>query len=168
MRSWSLLRDACALRACKRLAAWLAIALCLLGTSLPLWAQGILRVQQALTAEGAGKVFPTGAAQKLVPLPDEWSKSRPGHAGPVWYRFNIRSASLQPPGELLAIYIEHVCSNLAVYVNGQLLHSAGRMDDPPTQNCNHPQLIGLPAAMLDPESSFIDIKVVGSPLARVG
>jgi hypothetical protein len=36
-----------------------------------------------------------------------------------------------------------------------------------TNNCNHPQLISLPSALLRPENNTLDIKVVGYPVAQV-
>ena len=41
------------------------------------------------------------------------------------------------------------------------------MDEPITQNCNHPQLVSLPAALIGPGLNTLDIKVVGYALQRV-
>jgi hypothetical protein len=38
--------------------------------------------------------------------------------------------------------------NLAVQLNGHLVHSGGRLQPPYTQDCGHPQLITLPPAAL--------------------
>ena len=60
-----------------------------------------------------------------------------------------------------------MCSNLEVYLNGQLVHSGGRMSEPVTRNCNHPQLVSLPAALLRAEGNMLDIKVAGYALQQV-
>jgi two-component system sensor histidine kinase UhpB len=120
---------------------------------------------QAVVSDSPG--FPTGVDAPLIELPDDWSVSRPSSSGPVWYRLNFSAPSLRERDDLLALYIERVCTNLEVYLNGQLLHSGGRMSDPLTQNCNHPQLVSLPAALLTPGLNTLDLKVVGHDLARV-
>ena len=123
-----------------------------------------LRIESALAAPGAGATFPQGVPAARVALPDEWARTRPGFGGTLWYR-----AAFEPPplqGELLALHIEQVCSNLEVYLNGELVHSGGRMTSPVTSNCNHPQLVTLPAALLRKGANLLDIKVAGP--ARAG
>ncbi len=119
------------------------------------------RIDTALTAAGGGSSFPETAPSAGVRLPDEWARTRRGFTGTVWYRVVFEPATPAQPGELLALYIEQVCSNLEVYLNGQLLHSGGRMSAPVTNNCNHPQLVALPAALLKPDDNRIDIKLAG-------
>ena len=125
----------------------------------------MVHAAQAVVSDSA--VFPTDRATTQVDLPDDWSRSRPGSAGPVWYRVSFSAPGLRESGDLLALYIEHVCTNLEVYLNGQLVHSGGRMSEPITQNCNQPQLVSLPAALIAPGLNALDLKVVGHPLARV-
>jgi len=120
---------------------------------------------QALVSDGPG--FPSNELAPTTDLPDDWSVSRPGSSGPVWYRLSFTAPGLREKGELLALYIEHVCTNLQVYLNGQLIHSGGQMSEPITQNCNHPQLVSLPAALIAPGLNALDLKVVGHPLAQV-
>ena len=132
------------------------------------FAQDTVRLTTALTAEGGGLSYPVTALQTPVPLPDDWAVTRPGRGGPVWYRFDLKSMPPLDPGDLTAVYIEHVCSNLAVYLNGQLLHSAGHADETPPQNCNHPQLVTLPSALLQRQGNVLDVKVIGARLATVG
>ncbi len=127
-----------------------------------------LRVNTALSAEGDGATFPTTGPALIVPLPDDWARTRPGSDGPVWYRVPFQAVGVRERGDLLALYVEHVCTNLEVYLNGQLVHSGGRMQSPLTHNCNHPQLVGLPAVLIAPGLNTLDIKVAGHALAEVG
>jgi signal transduction histidine kinase len=138
----------------------------LLGLTGPATAQ-ILRIHSALSAEGDTASFPVDAPTRTVALPDDWADSRPASAGPAWYRVAFVSNRVRERGDLLALYIEHVCTNLEVFVNGQLVHSGGRMAEPVTHNCNHPQLVSLPAALIQPGLNTLDIKVVGYPVAQV-
>lgn len=131
-------------------------------------AADVLRIEQALSAEGDSARFPGDAPQRTVALPDDWNASRPGHAGPVWYRVRFDAPIAQGSGEVLALYVERACSNLEVQINGQRLHAAGRMREPVSRNCHHAQLVTLPAALLRPGGNLLDIKVAGEPLERVG
>ena len=128
-----------------------------------------VRIESALSAEGDGDSFPVSAAVRVVGLPDDWASSRPASAGPVWYRINFLAN--EPKGragaDLLAVYVERVCTNLEVFVNGQLVLSGGRMTGMVTHNCNHPQLASLPAALIKPGLNTLDIKVAGVPMSHV-
>jgi signal transduction histidine kinase len=129
-----------------------------------------LVIDRALAVASDSGTFPSqlpaGTVLQEVLLPDDWALSRPGSPGPVWYRTGFQA---EGPGssELLALLIPRVCSNLEVWLNGQLVHSGGRMQPPVTHHCNHPQLVSLPAALLRPGANVLDIKVVGHPLQQV-
>ena len=132
-------------------------------------ASSSLRVlDTALRAHGAGARFPTAAPATTVSLPDEWAYTRGGQGGPAWYRVELPRVGSPDDEGLYALFIEHVCSNLEVYVNGERAHSGGRMNAPYTNNCNYPQLVSLPSAMLNRDRNTLDIKVVGHPLDEVG
>ncbi len=132
----------------------------------PSGAQSVL-IHAAQSAVADGASFPSDLPAPLIELPDEWARSRPGSSGPVWYRLRFTAPGPHDKDALLALFIERVCTNLEVYLNGQLLHSGGQMSEPITRNCNHPQLISLPVALIAPGLNALDLKVVGHPLARV-
>jgi signal transduction histidine kinase len=111
--------------------------------------------------------FPTDVAAQRVALPDDWSASRPGVGGPVWYRVGFDARGVEHSGELFGLYVERVCSTLEVQLNGRRIHLAGRLDGPVTRNCQYPQLVALPAALLNAGRNVLDIKVVGDPLQQV-
>jgi two-component system sensor histidine kinase UhpB len=146
------------------LLAWLALLA---------WAACIGRRQAAGHPLGAHRprrrhTLPTGVPVRPVALPDDWARTRPGFEGTLWYRAEIQLFGQLQPGDLMALYIEHVCSNLEVHLNGQLVHSGGRMVEPMTHNCNHPQLVALPSALIRPGNNAVDVKVSGHRLAEVG
>ena len=119
----------------------------------------------------ASPIAPGGtAAAPATPvrLPDEWANSRPGFGGPLWYRVQFQPLGELDSDDLTALFIERVCSSLDVYLNGQLVHSSGRMTEPLVNNCNHPQLVVLPSALMRTGSNTIDIKLAGYPLAEIG
>ena len=67
----------------------------------------------------------------------------------------------------MALYIEHVCSNVEVYLNGAARaqrrpHDASRS----RSNCNHPQLVGAAGGADRAGVNTLDIKVAGHPLER--
>ena len=149
---------------------WLALLLGLAAACAAAQARTLeVHAAQSFTADpGAPAADGDSPAGTLVTLPDEWARSRPGMAGPLWYRVEFSTPDELDREDLMALYIGHVCSNLDVYLNGQLVHSGGRMVEPVANNCNHPQLVSLPAALLRGETNVLDIKVAGYPLEEVG
>ena len=122
---------------------------------------------RALAAPSADGGFPAGEAGTAVALPDDWSQSRPDHDGSVWYRLGLRVAGQAPPNDLVALYIERACSNLQVRLNGIMVFSGGRMEEPLARNCNRPQLVPLPPSVLRVNDNVLDIRVQGHGLGRV-
>ena len=131
------------------------------------WAAS-MNLDRAISAEGNSVVFPVGTPSMEVTLPDDWARTRPQSRGPVWYRVAFAVERARPDDELRALYIEQVCTNFEVQLNGQAIFGGGRMQPPLTHHCNHPQLITLPPALLSAGRNVVDIKVAGHPLAEVG
>ena len=102
-----------------------------------------------------------------VSLPDDWSRTRPGYGGSVWYRTGFKLSGNVPVDDLVAVYVERACSNLQVHLNGALIFSGGRMLEPVTRNCSRPQMIALPPALLRAQDNVLDFRVQGHPLDRV-
>jgi signal transduction histidine kinase len=126
-----------------------------------------VEIDAAQAVESDAVRFPVAAAARAVALPDDWSRSRPGYGGPVWYRVRFNAPAPADPQRLLALAIERACTNVEVHLNGQLVHRSGRMTEPVTRHCEHPQLVPLPAALLAAGENTLDLKVVGAPLAQV-
>jgi signal transduction histidine kinase len=150
---------------------WRALlALCcgLLGLLPAPVAAQVLNFDRALSAVGAGPGFPTNAPSREVALPDDWTRSHPGQRGPVWYRVHFQPSAAAHPGGLLALYVPQACTNLEVYLNGQLVHSGGAMTEPLTNHCQHPQLVALPTALIATGANTLDLRVAGHALAETG
>lgn len=147
----------------------LALLLCLLGwASAAAETQHPLRFTWAYSLESPAARFPVDQPTRRVALPDDWAASRPGHAGPVWYRVTFDApGAAQDSDELLGVFIDRVCSGFEVFLNGQLLLRDGPMRESASRNCHHPQLVPLPGTLLRPKDNTLDLKVVGHPLERV-
>lgn len=126
-----------------------------------------VRFEWAFNVESPAPHFPDSKMPRLVALPDDWAVSRPGHAGPVWYRVNFDAPGAPEGGQLLALYIDRVCASFEVQLNGQVVHRDGSMSQPAARNCQRPQLISLPAALLHAKGNLLDVKVLGHPLEHV-
>jgi len=114
------------------------------------------------------------AAARSVALPDEWPDDRAGPAGVVWYRLTLDrpaagdgTAAMQADSALYGLYVERACSVLQVWLNGRLVHEGGQFDEPVTRNCHRPQLVPVPAALLQPGANVVDLRIKGYPLAAV-
>ncbi len=127
----------------------------------------VLNHRQALAVASDAPRFPADAAATVQPLPDDWSLSRPGFEGSVWYRVSFDAPPGANPEAVLALYVERVCTNLEVHLNGHHIYNGGRMDEPVTRNCYQPQLVPLPAALLLPQGNLLDLKVRGHALEHV-
>jgi signal transduction histidine kinase len=144
------------------------LCLLLLGAASPALQAQTLTITAALAAPGDTAAWPGDNGAQPVALPHDWATTHPGFGGSLWYRVTFTPPGNLAGGELLALYLDHVCSNYRVLLNGQEIASGGRMTPPLTHNCNHPQIVTLPGALLRAEASTLDIQVAGRPLAEVG
>jgi signal transduction histidine kinase len=123
-------------------------------------------IREALAVASDAPRFPAMGA-RVQPLPDDWSQSRPGFEGTVWYRVHFDAPDAGDAQAVLALYVERVCTNLEVHLNGRRIFSGGRMEEPVTRNCYHPQLVPLPEALLQARGNQLDLKVRGHALEHV-
>ena len=130
-------------------------------------APGVVVIDSALAVQNISTPTTITPVGQLVTLPDDWAQTRPRFEGSVWYRTTFDRPADADPNDLSALYIEQVCSNLEVYLNGQRIFSGGRMGEPVTRNCHYPQLISLPAALLRERANQLDLQVNGHALERV-
>ncbi len=117
---------------------------------------------QALAVDDDAAAFPATRRAVRLTLPDEWASSRPGYEGAVWYRVAFDAAPAATAG-LLALYVERVCNTFDVRLNGHLVHSGGRLEEPVPRECYQAQLVPLPPALLtgDGRNNLLDLRVRG-------
>jgi two-component system sensor histidine kinase UhpB len=127
----------------------------------------VVRLDKALSAVGDSPIAPGDFAALPVALPDRWALNHPDHGGVVWYRTAFKFAESVLPGDMLALYVDQACSNVQVLLNGHLIFSSGRMVEPVSRNCQRPQLISLPPALLNGPVNVVDLRMQGYPLGHV-
>ncbi|HSV36864.1 MAG TPA: ATP-binding protein [Ramlibacter sp.] len=134
---------------------WIVAGLVAIGSCLPAGA-AVLTLERAEAAVAGGDG--TALHWARVRLPHDWESDFPGHTGSLWYRvrFSIPSA----PG-LAGVYIQRGCTNVEVWLNGELVGSGGLMEPPVTRNCYYPQLFQLPRSLLREGDNELRIRVAG-------
>lgn len=151
---------------------WRLIALAALW---PLLAQAVVAQERVLVVRAAQAVAlpeasdappPLGAPARVVSLPDDWSRSRPGHDGATWYRVDFPAPPVSP-GELPVLYIPRACQSVEVFLNGSRIARGGRMTLPYARHCYESLVVALPAGLLMPHHNRLELQVVGHPLERV-
>ena len=125
-------------------------------------------IDRTVAVESDGERFPADAPAVPVLLPDRWEDSRPGYSGSVWYRTIVALGAGASAEQIYALYVQRACSNLQVRLNGFLVFSGGRMIEPVTRNCNRPQFVTLPTALLRQGENVLDLRLHGYALDRVG
>lgn len=129
-------------------------------------AESLALPQAVLAPPQSRAIGPDRGGWRVVALPDDWARTRPGHDGAVWYRIGFAPPPL-PPGELLSLLIPRSCQNIEVWLNGTRLQRDGRLAAPTTRNCYQPQLVVLPAGLLAEQDNLLEIQLAGHPLQRV-
>ncbi len=94
-----------------------------------------------------------------VALPNEWTAQWPGASRMAAYRFGFNGHG--DDGPLMGLYIERACSTLIVRLNGALVYQGGQMVEPVTRQCQQPQLVTLPAAMVRNGPNVLELIVRG-------
>ncbi|MDP9043625.1 MAG: ATP-binding protein [Pseudomonadota bacterium] len=154
----------CIARALRSLGLWLV-----LGFTLATHAAEppVIVVDKALAIQSQGETMSFTQGPMAVGLPDDWAQTRPRYEGSVLYRVGFDRPQGLDPRELVMLYIEKVCSNLEVYLNGQRIYSGGHMREPVARNCYYPQLVTLPSAQLQDHANLLELVVHGHALQRV-
>ena len=103
---------------------------------------------------------PDAAAWVAQTLPDNWSQTRRGIGGTVWYRFDIQVNDVNP---VYGVYLPRVSMNAAVFVNGLLIGSGGPFSEPVARNWNRPLYFLVPPGVLKQGHNRIHVRVRGYP-----
>jgi signal transduction histidine kinase len=127
----------------------------------------VVTIASAVSVNSDSVRFPSDAVAASASLPDDWSVSRPGHNGAVWYRTTFTLPSGSGPDDLWALYIRRACTTVDVVLNGHRIYSTGPTHEPLSRQCHAPQIVTLPAALLADTANVLDLRVQGSDLARV-
>lgn len=98
-----------------------------------------------------------------TPLPHDWRGAVSVLPEQRWYQMTFDDAGWSLP----AVYVERACTNLEVWVNGQLVGSGGSMVEPLTRNCYFPHLFRFQRSLLRAKGNRLDIRVVGYPQEMV-
>ena len=112
---------------------------------------------------GAPPIWQSASA---LTLPDDWAANGSGRSGVLWYRLMLTptQTGAAPDNTLYGLYVERACSVMQLRLNGRLIHDGGHFEEPVTHNCDRPQLVPVPAALLDADHNTLDFRVKGYPV----
>lgn len=92
-----------------------------------------------------------------ITLPHNWDNADYIYSRHGWYHIHYRlNATVKKPH---AIYLPRLNMNTAVYINGALLNSGGRFEEPIARNWNRPLFFVIPEGMLHAGVNHIIIHV---------
>lgn len=128
---------------------------------------GQLVLRTAWFTLGDESVFPAGKPARIVSLPDEWASTRPEMSGSGWYRIQFETPKGAKQDRLLGAYVDRACSQLQVFLNGQLLYKAGHLPQPLSRQCYQSHVIALPNFLLRAGDNQLDLKITGNAIQHV-
>jgi signal transduction histidine kinase len=94
---------------------------------------------------------------EAITLPDAWRERRPEREGFAWYRLELPAAL--PETDLLALYLPSLGMNAAVYVNGVVVGSGGRFEEPMARNFNRPLYFQFSPALLREGRNVVHVRL---------
>ncbi len=95
-----------------------------------------------------------------ISLPHRWGKDE-ANTNNIWYRSHLKLESA--PEQLWAILIPALKMNAAVFLNGKLLNSGGRFDDPVARNWMTPLIFSIPVGLLHQGNNTLHIRLKSDP-----
>ena len=123
-----------------------------------------VRVLDQATVTHSGSVTPVhGMPGAVIALPHAWLDTPTTLPDQRWYHLTFDDGAWVLP----AIYVERACTNLEVWLNGQLVGGGGAMLEPLTRNCYFPHLVRFPRSLLYSTNNQLDIRIVGYPQTHV-
>ncbi|WBY03638.1 histidine kinase [Ramlibacter tataouinensis] len=113
--------------------------------------------QEQVLREAVFRIAGDPGPGRPVALPHAWETTVPGYAGVASYAVAITP----PPGQgPLALYVERACSNLQVWLGGELVGGDAALE-PQAHRCYQPHLVVLPRALLRGERTELRLDVPG-------
>ena len=118
-----------------------------------------IRLTRAEFALDGAETPPREAAWTKVELPERWRKTRPGAAGPGWYRatFEVPQAQTQS----WVVYLPRMRDGGRVFLNGELLAEVLQSDASRVVRWMRPQAFQVPPARLRAGANEIQVRVPG-------
>lgn len=124
-------------------------------------------ISSAWFAAGDESIFPTDKVAQVVALPDDWASTRPTESRSGWYRIHFETPPKLGVNQLLGAYVERACTQVEIYLNGQLLYSAGDKKLALSRQCYQAHVVALPRFLLRNDENHLDYKLTGYPLEQV-
>lgn len=102
------------------------------------------------------------APWQVVDLPDRWTDPARYRAGLIgWYRFVLPQQ--KAPDVRFGIYLWRFNMAVEVWLNGELLRTTGRFEEPVTRDWNHPQLVEVPPHSWRAGRNVLDVRLRAYP-----
>jgi two-component system sensor histidine kinase UhpB len=126
-------------------------------------AAAVVVLDQARMAQSPDMAPPAPQLGKAIALPHDWHGASTVLPEQRWYQMRFDDGGWSMP----AVYLERVCTNFEVWINGQRIASGGAMVEPLTRNCYYPHLVRFQRDLLRSTGNRLDIRVVGYPQEHV-